>query len=98
MDAARLCKDDPSRFALVRLTEGSKRIVEEVTEPCVALDEVRSDRSKWKAVSMKELDDPACRIFTAKDMSVLNEVFHREHDAAPSEVEMVLGKAIEISE
>jgi len=73
---------------------GIKQFITEFSDSCA--DCLAAD-VKWRKPKPGELDDLGV-YFTPKDVQALESIFRDYHEVMPSEIESIVGKAIDLSE
>lgn len=92
------------QLRLAETREALKAMVVSVTDPVTAQD---LPTATWRKVSPMDLEMPGplqfdrvgdLGLFTAKDDAILGAAYRRHHDISAAEVELIVGKAVSVSE
>lgn len=100
-DAAKLVGKEATMLELRGLEHrlGVKAMLKAYTEQSgLTDDDLIKPETKWKKVTIQELDDKYDSIFSAKDHAVLAALYVRYHDVTSEEVDKIVGKALPVSE
>ncbi len=103
VEAARIAGTDGQKFVFTRLREGVGRMVVQVTGERDLPNQDAVLKATWKPVTVADLNGVNAAslaydaLFTAKDDSILCQIFNKWHSAAPAEVDLILGKALPVS-
>lgn len=109
-DAGKLVGMDGTLFDLNQTSvhEGMCRMVAEVTEEPVRGTRPTEDGKKvprtladedvvWRPVTLQEMKAGLRKLFTSKDVAALEHLYQRLHTVSQFEVELLMGKALQVS-
>ena len=84
----------PLEFKKIEWRNGVKLFITEYSEACT---DPTKPEVKWKKVKAGDLDDVGT-VFTSKDIQALEAIFRDYHEVMPSEIDAIMGKAIDLTQ